>query len=73
MKEVCKKTLRVRCVQRGCGTVRLREFIADEAGVTSIEYGLIAGALTIGIVILSQSAQDFYTKLQEVISAAIAL
>ena len=45
----------------------LRKLIGDERGATSIEYGLIAALITIGLVAaftsLGQSSQDMYENL----------
>ena len=46
---------------------RLRAFIRDESGATSIEYGLIAALITIGLVAafssFGQSSQQMYENL----------
>lgn len=56
-------------------TLRQR-FLKDESGATAIEYGLIAGLVSIAIIaalnLLQVSLTDVFTMLGEALSAAIA-
>lgn len=50
----------------------LRKFWVDEAGVTAVEYGLIAALIAVAIIatvfLVGQSLNDFFLKLKDCIA-----
>lgn len=52
--------------------LRLKDFWQDEGGTTAIEYGIIAGLITVAIIAAIQGLDDELLALYDMINAALA-